>query len=114
VQIPFTSTKSKRNFYTQVACQSFHTAWTHSCTSPLDLVALLLDIESRDELILPSYTFVSTAKAFVLRGAVPVFVDTRARRRKTRRDSNRPWMKVQGQVNQIKVGDGTYRSRTTS
>src|SRR5215207_11471922 len=50
---------------------------THSCTSALDLAALLLDIESGDEVILPSYTFVSTANAFVLRGAIPVFVDIR-------------------------------------
>jgi dTDP-4-amino-4,6-dideoxygalactose transaminase len=50
---------------------------THSCSSALDLAALLLDIESGDEVILPSYTFVSTANAFVLRGAVPVFVDIR-------------------------------------
>jgi len=50
---------------------------THSCTSALDLAALLLDIKSGDEIILPSYTFVSTANAFVLRGAVPVFVDIR-------------------------------------
>jgi dTDP-4-amino-4,6-dideoxygalactose transaminase len=50
---------------------------THSCTSALDLAALLLDIKSGDEVILPSYTFVSTANAFVLRGAVPVFVDIR-------------------------------------
>jgi dTDP-4-amino-4,6-dideoxygalactose transaminase len=50
---------------------------THSCSSALDLAALLLDIKSGDEIILPSYTFVSTANAFVLRGAVPVFVDIR-------------------------------------
>jgi dTDP-4-amino-4,6-dideoxygalactose transaminase len=50
---------------------------THSCTSALDLAALLLDIKSGDEIILPSYTFVSTANAFVLRGAIPVFVDIR-------------------------------------
>ena len=50
---------------------------TTSCTSALDLAALLLDIESGDEVIMPSYTFVSTANAFVLRGAVPVFVDIR-------------------------------------
>jgi dTDP-4-amino-4,6-dideoxygalactose transaminase len=49
----------------------------HSCTSALDLAALLLDIRSGDEVILPSYTFVSTANAFVLRGAIPVFVDIR-------------------------------------
>lgn len=50
---------------------------THSCTSALDLAALLLDIEAGDEIILPSYTFVSTANAFVLRGAIPVFVEIR-------------------------------------
>jgi dTDP-4-amino-4,6-dideoxygalactose transaminase len=50
---------------------------THSCTSALDLAALLLDIKNGDEVILPSYTFVSTANAFVLRGAIPVFVDIR-------------------------------------
>ena len=50
---------------------------THSCTSALDLAAILLDIQAGDEVILPSYTFVSTANAFVLRGAIPVFVDIR-------------------------------------
>ncbi|WGR92925.1 dTDP-4-amino-4,6-dideoxygalactose transaminase [Bradyrhizobium sp. ISRA443] len=50
---------------------------THSCTSALDLAALMLDLKSGDEVILPSFTFVSTANAFVLRGAVPVFVDVR-------------------------------------
>lgn len=50
---------------------------THSCTSALDMAALLLDLKSGDEVIMPSYTFVSTANAFVLRGAVPVFVDIR-------------------------------------
>jgi dTDP-4-amino-4,6-dideoxygalactose transaminase len=50
---------------------------THSCTSALDLAALLLDFKGGDEIIMPSYTFVSTANAFVLRGAVPIFVDIR-------------------------------------
>jgi len=50
----------------------------HSCTGALELAALLLDIKPGDEVILPSYTFASTANAFVLRGAVPVFVDVRA------------------------------------
>jgi dTDP-4-amino-4,6-dideoxygalactose transaminase len=50
---------------------------THSCTSALDLAALLLNVERGDEIILPSFTFVSTANAFVLRGAIPVFVDIR-------------------------------------
>ncbi len=51
---------------------------THSCTAALEMAALLLDLEPGDEIIMPSYTFVSTANAFVLRGAVPVFVDVRA------------------------------------
>jgi len=50
---------------------------THSCTAALEICALLLDLEPGDEVIMPSYTFVSTANAFVLRGAVPVFVDVR-------------------------------------
>ncbi len=50
---------------------------THSCTAALEMSALLADIEPGDEVIMPSYTFVSTANAFVLRGAVPVFVDIR-------------------------------------
>lgn len=50
---------------------------THSCTAALEMAALLLDIEPGDEVIMPSYTFVSTANAFVLRGAVPVFIDIR-------------------------------------
>lgn len=51
---------------------------THSCTAALEIAALLLDIEAGDEVIMPSYTFVSTANAFALRGAIPVFVDIRA------------------------------------
>jgi dTDP-4-amino-4,6-dideoxygalactose transaminase len=50
---------------------------THSCTAALEMAALLLDIKSGDEIIMPSYTFVSTANAFVLRGGVPVFIDIR-------------------------------------
>ncbi|VVE84732.1 dTDP-4-amino-4,6-dideoxygalactose transaminase [Pandoraea sputorum] len=50
---------------------------THSCTAALEMAALLLDIVPGDEIIMPSYTFVSTANAFVLRGGVPVFVDIR-------------------------------------
>lgn len=50
---------------------------THSCTAALEMTALLLDIQPGDEVIMPSYTFVSTANAFVLRGGVPVFVDVR-------------------------------------
>lgn len=50
---------------------------THSCTAALEMTALLLDIQPGDEIIMPSYTFVSTANAFVLRGGVPVFIDIR-------------------------------------
>lgn len=50
---------------------------THSCTAALEMSALLLDIQPGDEIIMPSFTFVSTANAFVLRGGVPVFVDIR-------------------------------------
>ncbi len=50
---------------------------TTSCTHATEMAALLLDISTGDEVIMPSYTFVSTANAFVLRGAVPVFVDIR-------------------------------------
>ena len=50
---------------------------TTSCTQATEMAALLLEIEPGDEVIMPSYTFVSTANAFVLRGAVPVFVDIR-------------------------------------
>lgn len=50
---------------------------THSCTAALEMSALLIDIQPGDEIIMPSYTFVSTANAFALRGGVPVFVDIR-------------------------------------
>jgi len=50
---------------------------THSCTAALEMAAILAEIEPGDEVIMPSFTFVSTANAFVLRGGVPVFVDIR-------------------------------------
>lgn len=50
---------------------------THSCTAALEMMAILADLRLGDEVIMPSYTFVSTANAFVMRGAVPVFVDIR-------------------------------------
>jgi dTDP-4-amino-4,6-dideoxygalactose transaminase len=50
---------------------------THSCTAALEMAALLLNVQPGDEVIMPSYTFVSTANAFVLRGAKPIFVDIR-------------------------------------
>ena len=50
---------------------------THSCTAALEMAAILCDIAPGDEIIMPSFTFVSTANAFVLRGGIPVFVDIR-------------------------------------
>ena len=50
---------------------------TTSCTHAIEMAAILADIQEGDEIIMPSYTFVSTANAFVLRGGVPVFVDIR-------------------------------------
>lgn len=50
---------------------------THSCTAALEMSALLANVGPGDEVIMPSYTFTSTANAFVLRGATPVFVDIR-------------------------------------
>ena len=50
---------------------------THSCTAALEMAALLAGVEVGDEVIMPSFTFVSTANAVVLRGGVPVFVDVR-------------------------------------
>lgn len=50
---------------------------TTSCTHALEMAALLLDLEPGDQVIVPSFTFVSTVNAFVLRGAVPVFADIR-------------------------------------
>lgn len=59
----------------QVGCHK--ALLSHSCTAALEMAAILADIQPGDEVILPSFTFVSTANAFVLRGAVPVFVDIR-------------------------------------
>ncbi len=50
---------------------------THSCTAALEMSAMLANLEPGDEVIMPSYTFVSTANAVALRGAIPVFVDVR-------------------------------------
>src|SRR3954471_11748699 len=50
---------------------------TTSCTDALEMSGLLLDLEPGDEVIVPSFTFVSTINAFVLRGAKPVFIDVR-------------------------------------
>jgi dTDP-4-amino-4,6-dideoxygalactose transaminase len=50
---------------------------TNSCTAALEMAAILIDTQPGDEIIMPSFTFVSTANAFVLRGGVPVFIDIR-------------------------------------
>jgi dTDP-4-amino-4,6-dideoxygalactose transaminase len=50
---------------------------THSCTAALEMAAILGEVQAGDEVVMPSFTFASTANAFVLRGAVPVFVDIR-------------------------------------
>lgn len=52
---------------------------TNSCTDALEMTAILLDIQTGDEVIIPSYTFVSVANAYVLRGAKVVFADSEAR-----------------------------------
>lgn len=51
---------------------------THSCTAALEIASIVCDIQDGDEVIMPSFTFVSTANAFVLRGGIPVFVDIRS------------------------------------
>ena len=73
-------------YYTK-KCQSFlesnlgvsRVLLVHSCTAALEMSALLLDLCPGDEVIMPSYTFVSTANAFALRGVVPVFADINPR-----------------------------------
>lgn len=59
----------------RIGCQK--ALLTHSCTAALEMAAILADLKPGDEVIVPSYTFVSTTNAFVLRGATPVFVDIR-------------------------------------
>ncbi len=58
-------------------CGTAKALLTPSCTAALEMAAMLVDIQAGDEVIMPSYTFVSTANAFVLRGAKIVFVDIR-------------------------------------
>lgn len=57
---------------------SYEVLLTHSCTAALEMAAILADIGEGDEIIMPSFTFVSTANAFALRGGVPVFIDIKA------------------------------------
>lgn len=58
-------------------CQTSRALLTHSCTAALEMQSLLLNIAPGDEVIMPSFTFVSTANAVVLRGGAPVFIDIR-------------------------------------
>lgn len=71
---PFTK-KCHQWFEQKTGCQK--ALLTHSCTASLEMAALLLEVQPGDEIIMPSFTFVSTANAFVLRGGVPVFLDIR-------------------------------------
>ncbi len=71
---PFTR---KCHAWLEQNCTCSKALLTHSCTAALEMCALLLHLQPGDEVIMPSYTFVSTANAFALRGAVPVFVDIR-------------------------------------
>jgi dTDP-4-amino-4,6-dideoxygalactose transaminase len=66
----------QRWFVEHLGCR--HALLTHSCTAALELAAIAAGLGEGDEVIMPSFTFVSTANAFVLRGARPVFVDIRA------------------------------------
>jgi len=66
----------QRWFVERLGCK--HALLTHSCTAALELAAIVAGVGPGDEVIMPSFTFVSTANAFVLRGARPVFVDIRA------------------------------------
>jgi dTDP-4-amino-4,6-dideoxygalactose transaminase len=71
---PFTE-RCQKWLVSQLGCRT--ALLTHSCTAALELAALLLDIEPGDEVVMPSFTFVSTANAVVLRRGIPVFVDIR-------------------------------------
>lgn len=80
----FTNLSLENAHFTQLATKRLTeltgakaTLLTTSCTAALEIAALLLELNPGDEIIMPSYTFVSTANAFVLRGAKPVFVDIR-------------------------------------
>jgi len=75
---------SGNGYYTQLCHSFFETKYgfhkcllTTSCTDALEMAAILINIQEGDEVIIPSYTFVSTANAFVLRGAKIIFVDSR-------------------------------------
>ncbi len=69
-------TKKCEALIEQIICKG-KSMLTHSCTGALEMAAILCDIQEGDEVIMPSYTFVSTANAVVSRGGRPVFVDIR-------------------------------------
>jgi dTDP-4-amino-4,6-dideoxygalactose transaminase len=71
---PFTH-KCHKWFYEKTDAQKI--LLTHSCTAALEMASMLINTRPGDEIIMPSFTFVSTANAFVLRGGVPIFVDIR-------------------------------------
>ena len=71
---PFTK---RCNAWLEAATGCRQALLTHSCTAAMEMAALLFELAPGDEVIMPSFTFVSTANAAVLRGAVPVFVDIR-------------------------------------
>lgn len=71
---PFTK-RCQKWLEEQLGCEK--SLLTHSCTAALEMAAILCDLQPGDEVIMPSFTFVSTANAFALRGATPVFVDIR-------------------------------------
>jgi len=72
---PFTA---RCNRWLEARTGSARALLTHSCTGALEMASVLFDLQPGDEVILPSFTFVSSANAFLLRGAVPVFVDIRS------------------------------------
>lgn len=65
------------NLWLERKLQARKVLLTHSCTAALEMIGILASVGKGDEIIMPSFTFVSTANAFVLRGATPVFVDIR-------------------------------------
>lgn len=80
----FENSSFENGYFTKAATQQLQdmtqaktVLLTTSCTAALEIAALSIDIKPGDEIIMPSYTFVSTANAFVLRGGIPVFVDIR-------------------------------------
>ena len=76
-------TKLCQNYFTQQLGNEQNLCTT-SCTDALEMCAILTDFKAGDEVIMPTYTFVSTANAFILRGAKVIFVDSRINYRKNK------------------------------